>query len=153
MGNEKQCTARWGRKSGEGKALLETNEILFRGAFRLKIPVKDISAIEARGGKLHVTFPEGQASFDLGQDVAEKWRHKILNPKSLMDKLGVKPGSRANLESVADAGFLAELRRRGPVMSDNDCDIVFFGAETDAVLKKLSALQKRIHSNGAIWVI
>lgn len=153
MGNEMKCEAHWGRQSGEGKALLETNEILFRGAFRLKIPLKSISAIEARGGKLLVTFPEGQASFALGQDLAEKWRHKILNPKSLMDKLGVKPESRVNLDGVEDPAFLADLRQRGPIIATQDCDIVFFGAETAAALKKLVALQKRIRSNGAIWVI
>ena len=38
MGNEARCKVRFGKQESEGKALLETSEVLFRGDFRLKIP-------------------------------------------------------------------------------------------------------------------
>ena len=37
MGKELNCSVRFGKQQSEGKALLETSEILFRGEFRLKI--------------------------------------------------------------------------------------------------------------------
>jgi len=33
MGNEVTCKVQFGKQQSEGKALLETNEILFRGGF------------------------------------------------------------------------------------------------------------------------
>ena len=33
MGNELKCTVRFGKETSEGKALLETSEMLFRGEF------------------------------------------------------------------------------------------------------------------------
>src|SRR6266480_3934010 len=38
VGNEMSCKVRFGKQESDGKALLETSEILFRGDFRLKIP-------------------------------------------------------------------------------------------------------------------
>ena len=40
MGREARCEVHYGRQTSEGKALLETSEILFRGDFRLKIPMQ-----------------------------------------------------------------------------------------------------------------
>src|SRR5258708_1569371 len=153
MGMEATCRITFGKKTAEGKALLETEEILFRGPFSLKIPFKSIANVEARGGKLHVNFPGGPAVLDLGKEAAEKWFIKIRYPKSLMDKLGVKRGSRVNIDGVGDAEFLAQLNERAPQTAAHDCEIVFFGAENAAVLKRLAPLKRRIKSNGAIWVI
>ena len=152
MGAELNCRVTWGKESGVGKALLETHEILFRGTFRLKIPFGSITGLQANDGKLVVKFPDGPATFELG-DAAEKWRYKILHPRTLMDKLGVKPGSRVNLDGITDEDFLKQLDARTPVAAKSECDIVFFGASTQAALRKLPAMQERIKSNGAIWVI
>src|SRR2546423_7120055 len=143
MGSELMCKAVFGKQSGEGKALLETNEILFRGPFRLKIPLKSISAIEAKSGKLHVTFPDGKATFELGP-AAEKWLEKIRNPRSLLDKLGVKPESRVAVDGIGDQKLLRQIRERVPKLAESDCDILFFGADDTAALKRLRPLQKRI---------
>jgi hypothetical protein len=154
MGLEAKCRVTCGGQSGVGTALLETSEILFRGPFRLKIPFKSILGVEASDGRLLVSFSQGQAAFNLGSAASEKWRFKILNPPSLMDKLGVKAGSRVIVDGVDDPAFLRELKSRGPVAAHANCDFVFFGAERDAALKKrLEALKSRIGPAGAIWVI
>ena len=153
MGAEVVCRVTCRDQTGEGKALLETSEILFRGSFSLKIPFQSISKIEARGNKLHIAFPGGPAVLELGKEIAEKWFIKIRYPKPLMDKLGVKPQSRVHVESIGDPEFLAELHARLPITATRECDIVFLGAESPAALKGLTPLQKRIKSNGAIWII
>ena len=91
MGREIQCIASSGGEQSEGKALLETNEIIFRGDFRLKIPFASLQSVAARGGKLHLKWQGKQAVFELG-DEAEKWAHRILHPKSTADKLGSNRG-------------------------------------------------------------
>ena len=91
MGREIQCRAKSGGKWIAGKALLETNEIIFRGDLRLKIPIAALESVTARAGELHLKWSGQSAVFELG-DQAEKWAHAILHPKSTADKLGIKPG-------------------------------------------------------------
>src|SRR5438270_4878160 len=91
MGNEAKCTARFGGQKSEGKALLETAELIFRGGkFRLKIAIPEMKSVKAVNGELHITFPDSTAVFELGT-LAEKWADKILHPKTIVEKLGVKP--------------------------------------------------------------
>ena len=65
MGAESRCTVRFGRQRSEGKALLETDHLIFRGEFRLAIPRKAITEADAKDGTLRITFPDGIAQFDL----------------------------------------------------------------------------------------
>ncbi len=155
MGAEAACGVTFGRKRSAGKALLETNEIIFRGDFRLVIPLAQITAIDATDGKLTVTYPDGTAVFDLGPQ-AEKWAAKIRNPKSVMDKLDVKPGQRVVVLRVPDDGFVARLRERGAAVSTRtarDADVIFVGAETLGELSGLRQLVAQIKRDGAIWTI
>jgi hypothetical protein len=108
--------------------------------------------MDAANGKLRVSFAGDRAVFELGL-TAEKWRQKILNPPTLMDKLGVKAGLRVSVDGVKDAEFLRDLKSRDPVAARQNCDIAFLGADRAAALERLAALKKRITPAGAIWVI
>ncbi len=156
MGSEAQCTVQFGGKRSDGKALLESDHILFRGSFRLAIPHKSISRLEADAGTLHVTFPDGVAHFELGP-VAAKWAEKIRNPRSLLDKLGVKPGMRVAVLGVADKSFLDQLAERTDDVSrrtpKKHTDIIFFGANEVGDLARLDALRSSLTPAGAIWVV
>src|SRR5438132_13592130 len=118
MGNEATCKVHFDGKQSEGKALLETSEILFRGDFRLKIPFSTIKSAKAVDGELRLQTAEGLAVFCLGA-TAEKWCEKILHPKSRLEKLGVKPGARVSLLGDLDTGFLAEIGNLTKVVSKN----------------------------------
>ena len=62
MGLESRCTLRLGRRSYEGKALLETGSLLFRGAdTRLEVPFRTIAQVDASNGVLRVTHADGVA--------------------------------------------------------------------------------------------
>jgi hypothetical protein len=115
MGNEAPCKVRHGGKTYVGKALLETSELLFRGETRLKIVFSAISGLQARDGELHVHTKEGLSVFELGER-AEKWREKIANPKTLLDKLGVKNGERVSLTGEFAPDFLADLKKQGALL-------------------------------------
>jgi hypothetical protein len=154
MGAEIQCRARFGKQVGDGKALLETNEILFRGDFRLKIPLKEIKSVKAAKGELRVRFAEGEAMFEIGA-AAEKWAHKILHPKSVMEKIGVKAGSKAVVLGVKDADFLKQLRALAECSDKvgRECELIFFDAESAAELKRVPALAKSLAPAGALWIV
>lgn len=157
MGQEKTCKLRLRKKLTEGKALLESEELIFRGKdLRLKIPFRQMSSIEAKDGWLRLNFPEGAAAFELGGQAA-KWAEKIRNPKSLIDKLGVKPEHRVSVLGVRDEAFRQDLLSRTGNVSDGkvapESDMVFVGAETMDDLSRMRRFQSSLKSNGAIWVV
>jgi len=151
MGQEASCEVRFGGKVSAGKALLETDDLIFRGDFRLKIPLKSIQSLESAGGVLRVTSPAGTALFTLGAQ-ADKWAHKIRNPRTLVDKLDVKPGMRVSLIGVVNP---VEGRTRDITegTAAKGSDLIFYGAEKDKDLAKLHSLQKALKPKGAIWVV
>ena len=157
MGQEIQCEARVGKTVAAGKALLESTELIFRGAdLRLKIPFRQMTSIEAANGWLQIEFPGGPAAFELGTQAA-KWADKIKNPKSLIDKLAVRAGMRISVIGIRDATFLRDLKSRTCDITEGqpakDCDVIFFGADQNAALEKMRTLQRALKPNGAIWVV
>src|SRR6202047_4823255 len=111
MGSAVKSRVRFGKQESEGKALLETSEIIFRGDFRLKIPFATIQSIKVVGDDLQVQSAEGATIFKLGSATAAKWRDKILHPKTRIEKLGIRPGTRVSLIGFEnqDEEFLKEI--------------------------------------------
>ncbi len=156
MGNEAVCALRYEGKSFSGKALLETSEVLFRGGTRLKIPFSSISKLHAKDGALHIRTKEGLAILELGEK-AEKWRQKIANPRSRIDKLGVKEGDRVSLLGKFPADFLDELKKQDAVVVSNklakDLLWAFLAAEATKDLAQVKAIAKSLQGGAALWII
>lgn len=156
MGQEVPCTAHFKDQISEGKARLELDKLIFRGSFRLSIPLKEMSAVEAKAGHLRMAFADGVLILDLGS-LAEKWAQKILHPKSLMDKLGVKADSKVVTLGIKDESFFKQLEERTPYVTKGklrkDSDFIFFSAEQKEDLGKLESLEEYIKRNGAVWVV
>jgi hypothetical protein len=155
MGAEASCRVDYDGHSATGKARLETDHLFFKGDFRLRVPLSDLDSVEAGDGALVLDFGGHRARFHLGNK-AVKWADQILHPKSVTDKLGVKPGQRISLVGFPDAGFLDELRDRGADVSSRirkGSDVVFYWVEKPGRLDRLAGLKEHIHPDGAIWVI
>lgn len=154
MGQELKCEVRLGRERSAGTALLETDELRFRGDFRLTIPFRSITSIAAKDGGLTVKFDGRTATFELGARAA-KWLEAIRNPKRVIDKLGVKPGMRVATRGLKDAGFLADLEQRAEIVAGagRDLDLVFYGVTKVAELSRLTTLRRSIAPAGGIWVL
>src|SRR5271169_6629593 len=77
--------------------------------------------------------------------------------RSLLDKLGVKPGQKILILDVNDPAFLNDIQPYSPAFADrrlsSDLEMIFFGAEQKKDLARLASLRKSILPNGAIWVI
>ena len=156
MGQEAVCRVRFGDRVTEGKALLETSELILRGEFRLRIPLKSITGLVEDGDDLRVEYPDGLAVFELGSKTAAKWASIIRNPKGLLEKLGVKEGVSAVILGVADADFLRQLQAHDVVITTMlapNNDFVFYEADDAIDLERLPELRQGIKSNGAIWVV
>jgi hypothetical protein len=156
MGAEVICRVRIRKQESVGKALLETSEILFRGAFRLKISFSSIHSAKAADGELRLQTAEGTVVFHLGL-AAEKWRDKILHPKSRIEKLGVKPEAKVSLLGEFEPEFARELVgltksvSRGKVASDSEW--IFFAADSKGDLGALSKISKSMQGATALWIV
>ena len=156
MGAEAKCTATISGKKAVGKALLETDELIFRGEdVRLKIPYKSVSSIDAKDGVLHIAWLSGVASFELGPD-AVKWADRIRNPPTRIDKLDVKPGQLVLFVGIRDSTLREEIETRGAMVLARPIqpvDAIFVAANERADLRRLATVQNFLKRDGAIWVI
>ena len=155
MGSEAHCTCRFEGRVSEGTAHLDSTTLVFRGDFRLSIPLKDVTKVEARDGCLTLTSPAGTASLDLGK-AAETWASKIKNPKGLLDKLGVKPGASVCVIGVQDQAFLSQLQSRTDQVAQRpqrDTDLIFYAADSVDALNSLTRLKASLKPDGAVWVV
>ena len=157
MGRELQSRAKSAGKWYEGKALLETTEIIFRGDIRLKIGFARLTSVEARDGQLHLRWPSNALILELGEQ-AEKWAHKILHPKSMVEKLGIKPGLTISAvhmpngdTTMKDTSKLATAFSNGKPLANSD--IIFLGAATASDFGGIKQLIPSLASNGALWVV
>jgi hypothetical protein len=157
MGLEATCRVRSGATTHEAKVLLETDELIVRGAARQRIPLSAISNVAAADGELRVDHGSGTLVFELGE-AAEKWAQRIRSPRTLLEKLGVHAGQTISVRDVSDEEFATQLTGSGArvytgAALKKDSDIIFLGATTPRDLAKLGAAAKAIKRDGAIWVI
>jgi len=145
-----------GRQSYQGTALLESDELRFRGGTRLRIALRDVSAVSAKDGALRIEHANGVASFLLG-DAAEAWAEKIRSPRTLADKLGVTRGMRVAVIDVDDKEVLDDLLAKGAELVvgtvPQEAAMVLLRVVRPSQLATLDAMTSRIARNGTIWVV
>lgn len=77
--------------------------------------------------------------------------------RPLLDKLGVKPGSRVAVLGVEEPSFLAQLRERTSAVvvgrPRSACDLVFIGAGRMNDLQMIRQAKHWIEPNGAVWIV
>jgi hypothetical protein len=106
MGQEKECRLRHGGRTIAGKALLESDHLVFRGGERLKISFRDLNGVTAAGGVLRLDWGGGRAEFELGA-AAETWAQRILHPPSLLDSWVSRPARRFGCKAGSTPSFRA----------------------------------------------
>src|SRR5882724_7698032 len=158
MGLEATCAATLDGETSRGKALLETTELLFRGAFRARVPLNEVKGVAVSGETLTLEWRGGTLALELGAS-AQRWAEKIRNPPSRVAKLGVKPGSRVAL--VGDIGFDDAFSRELATVGADDAaptsrtpvDVLFYAPKTRAALDRIAALSRRLAPAGALWIV
>lgn len=164
MGLETHCTLRLGREAFTGTAHLDSTAVAFRGGAKLLVALTTVrSATVGATGELRVVHTAGTFSLVLGdRTVAEKWALKIRSPKSLVDKLGLKPESHVAILGVADPVFAADAAVRlrtaardklPTAQAARGFDFIFYPADSADELSRLAALRRHLAPTGAIWVV
>jgi hypothetical protein len=153
MGNVRTARLTTAGRTYEGEALLETAELIFRGERRVVVKFADVRSIEASDGRLTIN---GDLVLDLGSDAA-KWAEKIRNPKSVIQKLGIKPGQQIALVNLDNDVFTADLKTVGANVTSGkpkkNSDAIFYGAGSRSDLSRLAAMKELLAPNGALWII
>ena len=156
MGLEAVCRVKTPAGAGEATVLLETDAVIVRGTVRTTIPFSAITGVEVRGKRLVLLHGGEESLLDLGP-LAARWAEKIRNPKSRLEKLGVKPGMLISAVGLSDPTIQSELAAShctlvwGRLKAGSN--IVLLGVESDAGLKRLDAAARALEEDGALWVV
>lgn len=109
MGREAVAVARWRGEVAEVKALLESQEIILRGAIKARIARSGIAMVATQGDELSLHADGDMLVLELGASEAAKWREALLRPPpSLASKLGIGDHKRALVIGKSDDAELAE---------------------------------------------
>ncbi len=155
MGQEAYCRVIIKEETDEGKALLETDFLTFRGSKKIKLLFSEMTSVEAESGSLHITTSNQNVVFELGE-CASKWKNKILNPSSLPDKLGLKAGMTVGLiDMELHFNWLPEgFEYSNPNENEGEkYDCVFLGIEDRYQLLRIVQTEKKLKPKGALWVV
>src|ERR1700676_5449156 len=107
MGREARCTASWGTRSGEVTVLLESTELIVRGAFRARAPLSSLTAVQVIGDTLRFRAGDDDVALVLGA-AARRWADALAKPRpTLAARLGIAPHSRVIVEGRVDDEALA----------------------------------------------
>lgn len=156
MGLEARCHGSGTAGSGAGTLLLETDELIFRGPARVRIPRAAITRAVAVDGSLTVGYRGGTMRFELGSQAA-KWAERIRSPKSRLDKMGIRAGDLVSVVGIDDEGFQVELRASGARVSRGrvlkGSAAIVFGVDAMVDLDRLPDLRAKLLPAGGIWVV
>lgn len=159
MGAEAVCALSENGDRHTGRALLETDELIFRGSdgYRVKLPFAALTRIDAVNGKLVLDGPKGAIELELGDEKAKRWAEAIRSPKGLVDKLDLRPHHVVALVGVKDSAFGEELATRVASVTSGrlrkGTNVIFLWADAPAALKRVATIVKSMARDGAIWVI
>ena len=142
----------------EGRALLETDEVLFRAqGLRVRVPIGAVSTAEPHDGWLRLVWGDESIELELGAAQALTWADRIRNPRSLMDKLGVKQGMRVSVVGLGEPWLREELEARGAEVAAGRTvrasDLILYRADSVKELRRLDRLKGSLVKNGGIWVV
>ncbi|HEV8070994.1 MAG TPA: DUF3052 family protein [Planctomycetaceae bacterium] len=156
MGTEITGEAKYRRASYRVSLHLDSKTLTLRDELKLSIPLKDVRQAIPKDGQLTVAWNDEKIVLHVGPQ-SERLAKKILNPPSLLEKLGIKPNSAVSVLGLDDKPFLKDLRQRAGAVTDGKAkpqsDIIIVRVDRRANLERLKALRPSLKSDGAIWVL
>ncbi len=156
MGKEAACAAISGTTRGDVKAHLDGERLRLSGAVRLNVPLRELRRVAVRDGALHFEVSGEAFQLQLGPQAAAAWERAIAQPKSLLDKLGVKADARICMLGM-DAAFASEvgsLAERAPLTAlRGRFDLMFCSLESEADLGRVARCKEHLVPNGALWLV
>ena len=157
MGKEAVCLARVNGSAAQAKAHLDSTALRLSGGHRLIVQLAELTSVAADDGVLRLSLPHTSVELELGSVAAQRWAHAISNPKSRLEKLGVRGSERVYVRGIADEPFLAELRgalANAPAASlRGSFDVIFQGVSRSSELAEIARAREHLTPAGALWIV
>lgn len=155
MGREATVHCDWAGDSGQCKVLLETTDLIVRGAFRRKVPISSLRDVSVKGDELHFETGGDSVSLALGSELAQRWAKAIAAPPpSLAKKLGISPASRLLVIGDLDCPELNAAIEEASSTTGKDADLVLISVENPHDLElALTRLAKRKTELPPLWIV
>ena len=104
MGREATIQCRWAHEAGLCKVLLETHELIVRGALRRRVLIANIREVSVENEELQFRVDGDAVSLSLGSALAQRWAKAIAKPPpSLASKLGISSTTRLKILGEIDS--------------------------------------------------
>ena len=153
MGREARCECRWGDGAGEVKALLETHELVLRGAVKRAFPLAQLKGVRVSGDELLFAVGAERIALGLGAKAASSWAKKIATPPpTLAQKLGISAAAKALVIGPVRDASLKDALRGVTTSSPDAARLCVAVVKDEAALEKALASHARIAAKLPIWI-
>jgi hypothetical protein len=160
MGREALIEYASGAERAQVRAHLDSLALELGGGKKLKLPLSAVKTATVEGDLLKIAAAATRFTLKLGAKEAAAWAKKILNPPTLADKLGVKPGLAVitvgeRIAEIAEAApaakRIATLAAAKSALGANDIAIVTLAPA--AAEKNIAAAAKLLGAKTALWFV
>jgi hypothetical protein len=155
MGREATVQCRWAQEAGLCKVLLETHELIVRGALRRRVAIASLTDISVEKEELHFKVNGDPVALSLGPALAQRWAKAIATPPpSLASKLGISPATRLKLIGEIDSDELQAAIAEANSIDGKAPNLILASVRTSIDLEHaLSRLPKRPSDLVPLWIV
>lgn len=145
MGREALAYVEVGSAAGEVKALLESHELILRGAIKRRFPKAAIESLSVEDETLCFMVAGEAVRLALGNKIAASWMEAILKPPaSLRTKLGLDKGAKALLIGAHEDDDLGEATKGVLVEDGTKPDMLLALVYSEADLNRAFSIHASI---------
>jgi hypothetical protein len=154
MGLEASCHCVWAGQAGECKVLLETHELIVRGAIRRSVPIASLSRVRVEGEQLFFRAGEDDVVLNLGAKLAQSWAKKITTPPpTLAAKLGISNAARLALIGEFETEELKAAIAEAGATEGKDANLILALVKTNNDLNYTLDRYPAFADNPPIWIV
>jgi hypothetical protein len=155
MGREATVQCRWAQEVGLCKVLLETYELIVRGALRRRVPIAQLQNVSVKNEELHFNVGGDAVSFSLGSALAQRWARAIATPPpSLAGKLRISGSSRLLLLGEIDSDELNAAIAEAATTNGKEANLIIASVRTPHDLRlALARLPKSPSDLPPLWIV
>jgi hypothetical protein len=155
MGREAKCFCDWSGETGECKVLLESSELILRGAIRRRVALSALTNVAVKADQLTFRVAHESIVLSLGAVVAQRWANAIsAPPPSLAKKLGISDASNVLLIGKAEDKDLKAAIAQAGAVNAAEVNLILVCAYTNAELAR-ALEQSEVHAKAGapLWII
>ncbi len=155
MGREATVQCRWANEAGLCKVLLETHDLIVRGALRRSVPIANLRDVSVQNDELHFSVNGDPVSLALGSTLAQRWAKAIATPPaSLASKLGISSTSRLKILGEIEGDELMTAIAESASTDGNGANLILASVKTPLDLEHaLARLPKRPAELVPLWIV